>query len=78
MNKLRQSQPLIFKHTASINANVSRLGSIIDWNKQQFTKSIEDYKFMVRKEIKQEQVKEVLENLYRDKFVGKKVCIDRT
>ena len=78
MNKLKQSQPLIFKHTRSINDNVSRLGSIIDWNKQQFTKSIEDYKLMVRKEIKQEQVKEVLERLYFDKWNGKKVCIDRT
>ena len=78
MNKLKQSQPLIFKHTRSINDNVSRLSSIIDWNKQQFTKSIEDYKLMVRKEITDNQVKEVLENLYRDKFVGKKVCIDRT
>ena len=33
---------------------------------------------MVRKEITDNQVKEVLENLYRDKFVGKKVSIDRT
>ena len=78
MNKLKQSQPLIFKHTRSINDNVSRLGSIIDWNKQQFTKSIEDYKLMVRKEIKEEQVKEVLERLYFDKWNNKKVCIDRT
>ena len=78
MNKLKQSQPLIFKHTRSINDNVSRLGSIIDWNKQQFTKSIEDYKLMVRKEIKEEQVKEVLEKLYFDKWNNKKVCIDRT
>ena len=33
---------------------------------------------MVRKEIKEEQVKEVLENLFKDKWSGKKVCIDRT
>ena len=78
MNKLKQSQPLIFKHTRSINDNVSRLGSIIDWNKQQFTKSIEDYKLMIRKEIKEEQIKEVLERLYFDKWNNKKVCIDRT
>ena len=78
MNKLKQSQPLIFKHTRSINDNVSKLGSIIDWNKQQFTKSIEDYKLMVRKEIKEEQVKEVLEKLYFEKWNNKKVCIDRT
>jgi len=78
MNKLKQSNPLIFKHTRSINDNVSRLGSIIDWNKGQFTKSIEEYKYMVRKEIKEEQVKEVLENLFYDKWKNKKVCIDRT
>ena len=78
MNKLKQSNPLVFKHTRSINDNVSRLGSIIDWNKGQFTKSIEEYKYMVRKEIKEEQVKEVLENLFYDKWKNKKVCIDRT
>ena len=78
MNKLKQSNPLVFKHTRSINDNVSRLGSIIDWNKGQFTKSIEEYKYMVRKEIKEEQVKEVLENLFIDKWKNKKVCIDRT
>ena len=78
MNKLRQSEPLIFKHTRSINNNVSRLGSIIDFKKGEFTKSIEDYKLMVRKEIKEEQVKEVLENLFYEKWNGKKVCIDRT
>ncbi len=33
---------------------------------------------MVRKEIKEEQVKEVLENLFIDKWKNKKVCIDRT
>ena len=33
---------------------------------------------MVRKEIKEEQVKEVLENLFYDKWKNKKVCIDRT
>jgi len=78
MNKLKQSNPLVFKHTRSINDNVSRLGSIIDWNKGQFTKSIEEYKYLVRKEIKEEQVKEVLENLFIDKWKNKKVCIDRT
>tara|TARA_R100000781_G_scaffold54729_1_gene35711 strand:+ start:228 stop:1301 length:1074 start_codon:yes stop_codon:yes gene_type:complete len=78
MNKLKQSNPLIFKHTRSINDNVSRLGSIIDWNKGQFTKSIEEYKYMVRKQITDEQVKETLENLYWDKWWNKKVCIDRT
>ena len=78
MNKLKQSNPLIFKHTRSINDNVSRLSSIIDWNKGQFTKSIEEYKYMVRKEIKEEQVKQVLENLFFDKWKNKKVCIDRT
>ena len=78
MNKLRQSNPLIFKHTKSINDNVSRINQIIDFKKGEFTKSIQDYKLMVRKEINENQVKEVLENLYREKFVGKKVCIDRT
>ena len=78
MNKLKQSEPLIFKHTKSINDNVSRLSSIIDFKKGEFNKSIEDYKLMVRKEIKEEQVKEVLENLFKDKWSGKKVCIDRT
>ena len=78
MNKLRDSNPLTFKHTRSINENVARINSIIDFKKGEFTKSIEDYKYMVRKEITDNQVKEVLENLYREKFVGKKVCIDRT
>jgi hypothetical protein len=78
MNKLKQSNPLVFKHTKSINDNVSRLDSIIDWNKGQFNKSIEEYKLMVRKEIKEEQVKEVLQNLFYEKWNGKKVCIDRT
>ena len=78
MNKLKQSEPLIFKHTRSINESVSRLGSIIDFKKGEFNKSIEEYKYMIRKEIKEEQVKEVLENLFKDKWSGKKVCIDRT
>ena len=78
MNKLKDSNPLVFKHTKSINENVARINSIIDFKKGEFTKSIEDYKLMVRKEITDNQVKEVLENLYREKFVGKKVCIDRT
>ena len=78
MNKLKQSEPLIFKHTKSINDNVSRLGSIIDFKKGEFNKSIEEYKYMISKKIKEEQVKEVLENLFRDKWSGKKVCIDRT
>ena len=78
MNKLKQSEPLIFKHTKSINDNVSRLSSIIDFKKGEFNKSIEEYKYMIRKQIKEEQVKEVLENLFKDKWSGKKVCIDRT
>ena len=78
MNKLKDSNPLTFKHTRSINENVSRINSIIDFKKGEFTKSIEDYKLMVRKKITDNQVKEVLENLYREKFAGKKVCIDRT
>jgi len=78
MNKLRQSNPLIFKHTKSINDNVARINSIIDFNKGEFTKSIQDYKLMVRKEITDNQVKEVLERLYFDKWNNKKVCIDRT
>ena len=78
MNKLRQSNPLIFKHTKSINDNVARINSIIDFNKGEFTKSVEDYKLMVRKEITDNQVKEVLERLYFDKWNNKKVCIDRT
>ena len=78
MNKLKDSNPLIFKHTKSINDNVSRINQIIDFKKGEFTKSIEDYKLMVRKEIKEEQVKEVLERLYFDKWNNKKVCIDRT
>ena len=67
MNKLKQSNPLVFKHTKSINENVSRINSIIDFKKGEFTKSIEDYKLMIRKEIKDEQVKEVLENLFYEK-----------
>ena len=78
MNKLKQSNPLVFKHTKSINDNVARINSIIDFNKGEFTKSIEDYKLMVRKEITDNQVKEVLERLYFDKWNNKKVCIDRT
>ena len=77
MNKLRQSEPLIFKHTKSINDNVARINQIIDFKKGEFTKSIEDYKLMVRKEITDNQVKEVLERLYFDKWNNKKVCIDR-
>ena len=33
MNKLKHSNPLIFKHTKSINDNVARINSIIDFNK---------------------------------------------
>ena len=54
MNKLKQSNPLIFKHTKSINDNVKNINRIIDFKKGEFTKSIEDYKLMVRKEIKEE------------------------
>ena len=78
MNKLKDSNPLTFKHTRSINENVSRINSIIDFKKGEFTKSIEDYKLMVRKKITDNQVKEVLEKLYFDKWNNKKVCIDRT
>ena len=78
MNKLKQSNPLVFKHTKSINDNVKNINRIIDFNKGEFTKSIEDYKLMVRKEINENQVKEVLERLYFDKWNNKKVCIDRT
>ena len=77
MNKLKQSEPLIFKHTKSINDNISRLGSVIDFKKGEFNKSIEEYKYMIRKEIKEEQVKEVLENLFIDKWKNKVVCTDR-
>jgi len=77
MNKLKQSNPLIFKHTKSINENVKNINRIIDFKKGEFTKSIEDYKLMVRKEIKEEQVKEVLENLFYEKWKNKKVCTDR-
>ena len=78
MNKLKQSNPLVFKHTKSINDNVKNINRIIDFNKGQFTQSIEDYKLMIKKEITDNQVKEVLERLYFDKWNGKKVCIDRT
>ena len=78
MNKLKQSNPLVFKHTKSINDNVKNINRIIDFKKGEFTKSIEDYKLMVRKEINENQVKEVLEKLYFDKWNNKKVCIDRT
>ena len=78
MNKLKQSNPLVFKHTKSINDNVKNINRIIDFNKGQFTQSIEDYKLMVRKEINDNQIKEVLEKLYFDKWNNKKVCIDRT
>ena len=78
MNRLRSTNPLIFKHTKSINDNVARINQIIDFKKGEFTKSIEDYKLMVRKEINDNQVKEVLEKLYFDKWNNKKVCIDRT
>ena len=77
MNKLKDSNPLVFKHTKSINDNVARINSIIDFKKGEFTKSIEDYKIMVRKEITDNQVKEVLEELYFDKWNGKRVCINR-
>ena len=40
MNKLKQSEPLIFKHTKSID-NVSRLSSIIDF-KGEFNKSVKN------------------------------------
>ena len=33
---------------------------------------------MIKRQIKEEQVKEVLEKLFQDKWNGKKVCIDRT
>ena len=78
MNKLKQSNPLVFKHTKSINDNVARINQIIDFNKGEFTKSIEDYKYMIKKQITDEQIKEVLERLYFDKWNGKKVCTDRT
>ena len=78
MNKLKDSNPLVFKHTKSINDNVARINRIIDFKKGEFTKSIQDYKLMVRKEITDNQVKEVLERLYFDKWNNKKVCIDRT
>jgi len=78
MNKLKQSNPLVFKHTKSINDNVKNINRIIDFNKGQFTQSIEDYKLMIKKEINENQVKEVLEKLYFDKWNNKKVCIDRT
>ena len=42
MNKLKDSNPLIFKHTKSINDNVSRINQIIDFKKGEFTKSIQD------------------------------------
>ena len=77
MNKLKQSNPLVFKHTKSINDNVARINSIIDFNKGEFTKSIQDYKYMIKKQITDEQIKEVLEKLYFDKWNGKKVCTDR-
>tara|TARA_Y100000114_G_C11556904_1_gene229918 strand:- start:57 stop:545 length:489 start_codon:yes stop_codon:yes gene_type:complete len=75
---LKKSNPLIFKHTKSINDNIKNINSIIDFKKGEFTKSIEEYKYMVNKKIKEEQVKEVLENLFREKWENKKVCIDRT
>ena len=78
MNKLKQSNPLVFKHTKSINDNVKNINRIIDFKKGEFTKSIEDYKLMVRKEINENQIKEVLEKLYFEKWNNKKVCIDRT
>ena len=78
MNKLKDSNPLIFKHTKSINDNVARINQIIDFKKGEFTKSIQDYKYMIKKQITDEQIKEVLEKLYFDKWNGKKVCIDRT
>ncbi len=72
MNMLKESNPLVFKHTKSINDNVKNINRIIDFKKGEFTKSIEDYKYMVRKQIKEEQVKEVLENLFLDKWTQKK------
>ena len=77
MNKLKQSNPLVFKHTKSINDNVKNINRIIDFKKGEFTKSIEDYKLMVKKEINENQVKEVLEKLFYEKWNGKKVCTDR-
>jgi len=78
MNKLKSSNPLIFKHTKSITDNVKNINSIIDFKKGEFTKSIEDYKYMIKRQVTDEQVKEVLERLYFDKWNGKKVCTDRT
>ena len=77
MNKLKQSNPLVFKHTKSINDNVKNINRIIDFKKGEFTKSIEDYKLMVKKEINENQVKEVLEKLFYEKWNNKKVCTDR-
>ena len=77
MNKLKQSNPLVFKHTKSINDNVKNINSIIDFKKGEFTKSIEEYKYMVGKKVSENQVKEVLENLFYEKWKNKKVCTDR-
>ena len=60
MNKLKQSNPLVFKHTKSINDNVKNINRIIDFKKGEFTKSIEEYKYMVGKKVSENQVKEVL------------------
>ena len=77
MNMLKNSRPLVFKHTKSINDNVNNINRIIDFNRGQFTKSVNDYKQMIRKEINDNEIRFVLEKLFYDKYNNKKVCIDR-
>ena len=73
MNMLKNSRPLIFKHTKSINDNVNNINRIIDFNRGQFTKSVSDYKRMIRKEVNDNEIRYVLD----DKYNNKKVVIDR-
>jgi len=77
MNSLKQSNPLVFKHTKSIRNNIERINSIIDWNRLQFTKSVNEYKELIKKEVKQEDIKNVLENLFYSKWHNQKVCLNR-
>ena len=78
MAQVKSSENLSFKHTASIVSLVERLPRVIDFNKHTFKQSIEEYKYMVRKEIKKEQAQEILKNLFKNEWANKQVCTHRT
>tara|TARA_R100000773_G_scaffold38593_1_gene33806 strand:- start:1362 stop:2456 length:1095 start_codon:yes stop_codon:yes gene_type:complete len=78
MAQVKSSENLSFKHTKSITALVDRLPRVIDFNKHTFKQSIEEYKYMVRKEIKEEQAHEILKDLFKNEWANKQVCTHRT